>query len=284
MEKKSNIQRRVITRYIAFTAVLVVAIASLTSCVSSKKIIYLQGSDDTFQVPQEILQQYDLRFKPADRVSVTLSCADPELLVPFGQNVVLGSTTVGKGGSMSYNSGNQDAYVGYTVDNEGYIKLPVIGRIKASGLTEESLAAEIQNKIIETGYIKDPSVIVKFINARVSVLGAVNKPGQYQLSSQRTTILDVLAQAGDVSDLGLRDNVKLFREVGGKREMYMLNLTTDSIFNSPAFYLQQNDVVYVQPNKAQQVKSSPFLTFWGAASSITALISSITAIVIAVAK
>lgn len=263
---------------------LVAVLASLSSCVSKEKIIYLQGSDETFKEPQQITQQYDLRIKPADRISISVSCADPELLVPFGQNVVLGSTTVGKGGQVSTYGGTQDAYVGYTVDNEGFIKLPVIGRIKASGYTEESLANEIQNKIIETGYIKEPSVIVKFTNARVSVIGAVNRPGQYQLSSQRNSILDVLAQAGDVSDLGLRDNVKLFRENEGKREMFVLNLTTDSIFNSPAFYLQQNDVVYVQPNKAQQVKSSPFLTFWSAAASITGLLSSLTAIIIAVAK
>lgn len=271
-------------RHILCVLVVALAAASLTSCVSSKRIIYLQGSDETFKVPQEIEQQYDLRIKPADRLSITVSCADPELLVPFGQNVVLGSTTVGKGGNMNNTGGVNDAYVGYTVDNEGYLKIPVVGRIKASGETEESLANEIQNRIIESGYIKNPSVIVKFVNARVSVLGAVNKPGQFQLSSQRNSVLDVLAQAGDVSDMGLRENVKVFREVDGKRHMYVLDLTTDSIFNSPAFYLQQNDMVYVQPNKAQQVKSSPFLTFWSAAASVTGLISSITAIIIAVTK
>lgn len=263
---------------------MAMVIASLTSCVSSKKIIYLQGSDDTFKVPQEIKQQYDLRIKPADRVSITVSCSDPELLVPFGQNVVLGSTTVSKGGEVSTYGGQQDAYVGYTVDNEGNIKLPVIGTIKAAGYTEESLAKDIEDKIRTAGYIKDPSVIVKFTNARVSVLGAVNHPGQFQLTSQRNSILDVLAQAGDVSDLGLRNNVKVFREANGQRSMYQLDLTNDSIFTSPAFYLQQNDMVYVQPNTAQQVKSSPFLTFWSAAASITGLLSSITAIVIAVSK
>ncbi len=261
-----------------------IALVALTSCVSSKKITYLQGSDETFKTAQQISQQYDLRIKPADRISVTLSCSDPELLVPFGQNVVLGSTSVQKGGQISTYGSTQDAYVGYTVDNEGYIKLPVIGRIRAAGFTEETLANEIQNAIVNSGYIKDPQVIVKFTNARVSVLGAVNRPGQFLLSSQRNSILDVIAQAGDVSDMGLKTNVKVFREVGGKRSMYTLDLTQDSVFNSPAFYLQQNDLVVIQPNKAQNVKSSPFLTFWGAASSITALVSSVTAIVIAVSK
>ena len=260
-------------------------LVAMTSCVSSKKITYLQGSDETFKTAQQISQQYDLRIKPADRISVTLSCSDPELLVPFGQNVVLGSTSVAKTGQINTNGGGQqDAYIGYTVDNEGFIKLPVIGRIRAAGYTEESLANEIQGAIIKSGYIKDPQVTVKFTNARVSVLGAVNRPGQFLLSSQRNSILDVIAQAGDVSDMGLKTNVKVFRENGGKRSMYTLDLTQDSVFNSPAFYLQQNDLVVIQPNKAQNVKSSPFLTFWGAAASITGLISSITAIVIAVSK
>ena len=257
---------------------------AMTSCVSSKKITYLQGSDVTFKTAQQISQQYDLRIKPADRISITISCSDPELLVPFGQNVVLGSTSVQKGGQISTYGNQQDAYVGYTVDNRGYIKLPVIGEVRAAGYTESSLAEEIQNSIIKSGYIKVPQVLVKFTNARVSVLGAVNRPGQFQLNSQRTSILDVIAQAGDVSDMGLKTNVKLFRETDGKRSMYTLDLTNDSVFNSPAFYLQQNDLIVIQPNKAQNVKSSPFLTFWGAAASITGLISSITAIVIAVSK
>lgn len=260
------------------------ALVALTSCVSSKKITYLQGSDETFKTAQQISQQYDLRIKPADRISITVSCSDPELLVPFGQNVILGTTSVQKSGQINSYGSQQDAYVGYTVDNQGYLTLPIIGKIRAEGYTETSLANEIRDAIVKSGYIKDPQVIVKFTNARVSVLGAVNHPGQFLLNSQRTSILDVIAQAGDVSDMGLKTNVKLFRENGGQRQMYNLDLTQDSVFNSPAFFLQQNDLIVVQPNKAQNVKSSPFLTFWGAASSITALVSSVTAIVIAVSK
>lgn len=261
----------------------VIVCASLTSCVSTKKIIYFQGSDSLFSDPQKIAQLYDMRIKPADRISVTISSADAELLAPFAQNITLGSSFIGKNG---YSSGNsiQDVYQGYTVDKEGYVTLPIIGKIKAEGFTEEALAKEIQHKIIDSGYIKDPQVTVKFTNARVSVLGAVNRPGQVNLTSQRNSVLDILSVAGDIADYGLKTNVKLFREVNGVRKMYTLDLTNDSIFNSPAFYVQQNDLIYVQPNKAAIVKNSPFFTFWSASASIVSLLMSIATFAIAVSK
>lgn len=258
--------------------------ASLTSCVSTKKIIYFQGSDSLFQDPQKIAQLYDMRIKPADRISVTLSCSDAELLVPFAQNVTLGTAFISKAGAMSGASSTQDLYQGYSVDKEGYITLPVIGKMRAEGFTEESLAKEIQSKIIASGYIKDPQVTVKFTNARVSVLGAVNRPGQINLTSQRNSILDILSMAGDIADYGLKTNVKLFREVNGERKMYTLNMTNDSIFSSPAFYVQQNDLIYVQPNKTAIVKNSPFFTFWSASASIVSLLMSITTFAIAISK
>lgn len=259
--------------------------AGLTSCVSTKKIIYFQGSDSLFKDPQKIAQLYDLRIKPADRISVSLSCSDAELLAPFAQNITLGTAFMNaKTGMMSSGSGNQDVYIGYTVDKQGYITLPVIGKVKAEGFTEQTLAKEIQNKIIASGYIKDPQVTVKFTNARVSVLGAVNRPGQINLNSQRNSILDILSMAGDIADYGLKTNVKLFREVNGERKMYTLDMTKDSVFNSPAFYVQQNDLIYVQPNKAAIVKNSPFFTFWSASASIVSLLMSITTFAIAISK
>lgn len=270
--------------FIYILAVIAVC-GTLSSCVSTKKIIYFQGSDSLFQNPQTIAQLYDMRIKPADRISVTISCSDAELLAPFAQNITLGTSFISaKSGMMSSGNGTQDAYLGYTVDKDGVITLPVIGKIKAEGFTEESLAKEIQSKIVSSGYIKDPQVTVKFVNARVSVLGAVNKPGQINLTSQRNSILDILSMAGDIADYGVKTNVHLFREVNGKREMYTLDLTKDDIFESPAFYVQQNDLIYVEPNKTAMVRNSSFFTFWNASASIVSLLVSIATIVIAVTK
>lgn len=264
---------------------LIAVCGSLTSCVSTKKIIYFQGSDSLFKDPQKIAQLYDMRIKPADRISVTISCSDAELLAPFAQNVILGTSFMnGKTGMMASGNSAQDAYLGYTVDKDGIITLPVIGKIKAEGYTEESLAKVIQDKIISSGFIKDPQVTVKFTNARVSVLGAVNRPGQISLTSQRNSILDILSMAGDIADYGLKTNVRLFREVNGERKMYTIDMTKDDIFKSPAFYVQQNDLIYVEPNKSSMVRNSSFFTFWNASASIVSLLVSIATIVIAISK
>lgn len=270
---------------LVYILALVAVCGTLTSCVSTKKIIYFQGSDSLFKDPQKIAQLYDMRIKPADRVSVTISCSDAELLAPFAQNITLGTSFMNaKTGTMSAGNSTQDAYLGYTIDKDGFITLPVIGKVKAEGFTEESLAKEIQDRIISSGYIKDPQVTVKFTNARVSVLGAVNRPGQINLTSQRNSILDILSMAGDIADYGLKTNVRLFREVNGERQMYTIDMTKDDIFKSPAFYVQQNDVIYVEPNKAAMVKNSSFFTFWNASASIVSLLISIATIVIAVSK
>lgn len=268
-----------------YILVFIAVCGSLTSCISTKKIIYFQGSDSLFKDPQKIAQLYDMRIKPADRISVTLSCSDAELLAPFAQNITMGTSFMNaKSGTMSAGNSTQDAYLGYTVDKDGYITLPVIGKLKAEGFTEQTLAKEIQDKIIASGYIKDPQVTVKFTNARVSVLGAVNRPGQFNLTSQRNSILDILSMAGDISDYGLKTNVRLYREVNGERKMFILDLTKDNIFQSPAFYVQQNDLIYVEPNKSVMVKGSPFFTVWNSVATVVSLLVSVATLVVAIKK
>ena len=263
--------------------VWVVACMGFTSCTSTQRIIYFQKSDSLFQNPQKILQAYDMKIKPADRISVSISCSDPELLAPFAQNVTLGTYISPNG--YSSNSGNNEAYQGYTVDKEGFVKLPVIGKIKAEGLTEEGLARAIERSIVASGYIKKPQVTVKFTNARVTVTGAVNKPGQVNLTSQRNSVVDVLAAAGDIADWGIKTNVKLFREVNGERKMYEFDMTqADKLFNSPAFYVQQNDVIYVEPNKSVVIRNTPFFTFWSASAGIVSVVISLATLAVSLSK
>ena len=261
-----------------------VAMLLMSSCVSTKKIVYFQNSDEVFSQGQQILQQYEMRLKPADQVLVKVTCSEPELLTIFAQDVMMGSA--GQTGSYNVNSGSNamtNAY-GYTVSNDGVITLPAVGRVSVAGCTTDEAAKRIEESIINANLIKDPEVTVRLLNARVAVLGAVKRPMVVNLTSERNTILDVLSQCGDIDDTGLRRKISLYREEDGVRKKYPIDLTSSDIFQNPAFYVQQNDMIYVEPNKSQSVKSSAFYTFLAAGSSIISVISAVVTVVMVLAK
>lgn len=259
---------------------------ALCSCVSNKKIIYFQGADEMFQEEREITQRYEMHIKPADQLLIKVTCEDPTLLDVFSNDVLIG----GGGGSrmtsssMSSASGGMSNAYGYTVTNEGFVRLPGVGTVKVSGLTCEECAKAIEAQIVNVQKIKNPQVTVRLLNARVTVLGAAKAPKVVNLTSERNSVLDVLSQCADVADASLRQNVTLIREENGMRKKYDLDLTQADIFDSPAFYVQQNDMIYIQPNKAQNVRSSAFTTFLSAGASIISVISSIVALGIALTK
>lgn len=269
--------------FYVMVAMLAVVLAT-SSCVSSKKIVYFQGADTLFAQAQDIIQQYEMRLKPADQVLIKISCTDPELLEVFAQDVTVGSFSTG-GSSMNMNtSGSMTNAYGYTVTNEGTLMLPAIGEVRVDGLTTDEAAAVIEQKIKDAKLVPDPEVTVRLLNARVAVVGAVKSPKVVSLTSERSTIIDILAQCSDVADASLRQHVKLFREENGERKMYELDLTKSTIFNSPAFYVQQNDMIYVEPNKSQSIRSSAFYTFLGAGSSILALVTTAISLVFLLKK
>ncbi|MBR4644569.1 MAG: polysaccharide biosynthesis/export family protein [Bacteroidaceae bacterium] len=270
-------------KYFSFLPVLALA-AMMCSCVSTKKIVYFQGSDSLFMQAQEVLQQYEMKLKPADQILVKVTCSEPDLLSVFAQDVVMGTSGGGRGNSSSYLSsgasgGMSNAY-GYTITNDGYVVLPSIGKVHVAGLTTLDAATVIEEKIKEVSKIKDPGVTVNLLNARVAVLGAVKTPKVVSLTSERNTVLDVLSQCGDIADTGLRQKIKLYREVDGKRMMYKMDLTKSDVFDSPAYYVQQNDLIYVEPNKSQSIKSSAFYTFWTAGATILGTLATITSMII----
>lgn len=262
----------------AFVAVLAL---SLGSCVSTKKIVYFQGSDSLFSEVQRIAQQYEMKVKPADNILVKVTCDDPELLAVFAQDVTMGMAGTSTNISQAGGSGVNNVY-GYTVNNDGNVVLPVIGSVAVAGHTTEECAKLIEEKIREKQLIKNPDVTVRLLNARVAVVGAVRKPGMVNLTSERNSIIDVLAAVGDVDDDGLKQNIKLFREENGERKMYTVDLTRADIFTNPAFYVQQNDMVYVEPNKSKSIKSSPFYTYLSAGGSVLGVISAIVSIIVLV--
>lgn len=263
--------------------VALVAMLCMTGCVSTKKIVYFQGSDSIFAQEQFIKQQYEMRIKPADQILVKVTCSEPELLVIFAQDVVMGTHANTNLSNLNNNGGVSNVY-GYTVTNDGHVILPAVGRVRVEGCTCEEASVRIQNKIVESNLIRDPEVTVSLLNARVAVLGAVKTPQMVNLTSERNTILDVLSRCGDIDDTGLRQKISLYREENGKRMKYDIDLTKSDVFENPAYYVQQNDMIYVEPNMSKSIKSSAFYTFLSAAGSILGVVSTVLSIVVIATK
>ena len=263
------------------TVILMIVSLITTSCVSQKKLVYFQGADELYAQAQKISQQYEMRLKPADQILVKITCPDKELLEVFAQDVTMG--TAGNY-SSTYANGTVSNSYGFTVTNEGYVILPAVGKVYVDNMTTEEAARAIENMVKEKNLILEPEVTVRLMNARVTVIGAAKQCHVVNLTSERNTIVDVLAQSGDLSEMSKRQNIKLFREVNGERTMYNIDLTKVDVFESPAFYVQQNDMIYIEPNKSLGVKSSSFYTFLGAGATILGLISSITALAISIKK
>ncbi|MCR4591690.1 MAG: polysaccharide biosynthesis/export family protein [Bacteroidaceae bacterium] len=268
-------------KFYSILSILALA-AMMCSCVSTKKIVYFQGSDSLFTQAQEVMQQYEMKLKPADQILVKVTCSEPELLSIFADDVVMGTSGGGRTGSSylsSSTSGGMSNAYGYTISNDGCVVLPSVGRVHVAGLTTFDAAKVIEEKIKDVSKIKDPGVTVNLLNARVAVLGAVKGPRVVSLTSERNTVLDILSQCGDIADTGLRQKVRLYREVDGKRMMYEMDLTKTDVFNSPAYYVQQNDLIYVEPNKSQSIKSSAFYTFWTAGATIISTLATVTSMI-----
>ena len=241
-------------------------LVGLVSCVPSKKMIYLQGAEEMSETPQTIAQNYELKIVPDDQLLITVSSKDEELLELFANSQVLGS---------SGSSSNIQEAIGLRVDKQGKIEVPILGEMQAAGLTRGELAKAIEAKLIEGEYLNDPTVTVQLKDFKVTVMGEVNSPGVQAISGDRVTILEALTMAGDLTPSGKRDNILVVREEGDQRVSYVVDLTSsEKVLTSPCYYLKQNDVVYVQPNKSIGVKGSATLSFVSASSSILSVIAS----------
>lgn len=219
----------------------------LCSCATTQKIVYLQDQVIGQEQPVE-LGKY-ITIKPQDQLSIVVSSKDPQLATIF--NLPRVQSTVG-----ASNIDNQNGEIlGYSVDSKGNIDFPVIGEINIEGLTREEIAVLIKSKLTGSSLIKDPVVTVNFLNLQFSVLGEVTKPGKYNIDKDRITIIEALSAAGDLTIFGKRDKVFLTR-TGDKRITYELDLRSANIYSSPAFYVQQNDVIYVEPNGVRANQST----------------------------
>lgn len=246
----------------------IVILVVLSGCASQKRISYLQDIQEEYH--SEITQKNDNTIFPNDRISIMVNSRDFEL----AQMLNLPMVSYPTNNAGSYTTG-QNRISGYLVDNKGCIDFPQLGTIKIQGLTLTELSATIKQQIISKGLINDPVVTVQFMNFKISVMGEVNKPGYFDILDGRVTILDALSLAGDLTIYGKRENVRVIREVNGVRSVVSLDLRSKGIFNSPYYYLQQNDIVYVEPNKAKaaQREINQNRTIGTFASIISVLIS-----------
>lgn len=250
------------------------------SCVSQKKMIYLQGADYLQDNPQQIKENFELKIQSDDQLAISISSKDRELIEPFNNNTLIGS---GSGMNSQYNSQAGVSY--FQVDKDGNIEFPIFGTLKASGLTRTELAKVLENRLISQNYIKDPLVSIKIMSFKVTVLGEVKAPGVQNVTGERLTLLEALGMAGDLLPSARRENIMVIREEDGKRKSYMVDLTSSyDVLNSPCYYLQQNDVVYVEPNSAIRVKGSGTMSTVTSTVGMISMLASLVSIIIALSR
>lgn len=252
--------------------VILLAVIFLASCQSYKKVPYLQDAEVINQA-QQLEKLYDAKIMPKDLLTIVVSCTNPELAVPF--NLTVASPISVSAGNSSLT--NQPSLQQYLVDNEGRINFPVLGTLKVGGLTKSQAEQLIVNNL--KPYIKEnPIVTVRMSNYKISVLGEVARPGTFTITNEKVNLLEALAMAGDMTVWGLRDNVKLIREdANGKQEIHTLDLNKAETILSPYYWLQQNDVIYVTPNKAKARNSDigNSTSLWFSATSILVSLASL---------
>lgn len=228
--------------------ILASAMLLLASCAAPKNIAYFQNK--IVDHPEKIDKHAGIVIQPKDMLSIVVSSRNPELVVMFNLPVVSYQA-----GSEIVSSGYQKL-IGYVVDNEGYIDFPVLGPLKVAGLTRWELSEMIKKRLLENGLLTDAVVTVEFMNFKVSVIGEVNSPGTYTVEGDKVTILQAISLARDLTIFGQRENVSVIRERNGERTIYEVNLCDVDLFKSPAYYLQQNDIVYVQPSEIKARQST----------------------------
>ena len=261
--------------------ILVFALLSsaLFSCATPEKIAYFQDTADQEKTIK--VSQATVRLQPGDMISIIVNTKNPEvssqLNLPYIANR-LGQTS------------SDGTYVnpqvsGYTLDNDGNVDFPLVGKINLKGLTRSEASAKVKDLLVEKHLVNldfNPVVTVEFMNLGISILGEVNRPGRFALPKDNLTILDALALAGDLTIYGNRENVRVVRTEGDVQQTYIVDLcSAESVLNSPVYFLKQNDVIYVEPNEVKMRQSTVngnnvrSTAFWISLASLLATIISI---------
>lgn len=242
------------------------------SCSSPKNIAYIKNSDWIDLSKSAYL--YDAHIMPKDVLTITVNTVNPEAAAPF--NLIVRSTLTNTSSAIGTSGGSLQTYL---VANDGTIEFPVLGQLKVGGLTKSQCEKMIHDQILPYLNAKEnPVVTVRMANYKISVLGEVNRPGMFTVGNEKINIFEALAQAGDLTIYGVRDNVKLIREdANGRKEIFTIVLNDANLINSPYYYLQQNDIIYVEPNKVKAQNSTVGQTtsLWLSATGILVSLTSL---------
>ena len=230
-----------------YLVISIISIIFITSCASRKNLVYFQ--DEPLEAGLLISEPEQLVYKPDDILTINVSALDPDTVRPFNLPLVANNTNVG------LNAQAQLQVQSYLVDYDGNIQFPVLGALKVEGLTRTELTSLLTEKI--STYVNDPIVNVRLANFTITIIGEVSSPGTFTIQDERITLLEALGMANDLTIFGARKNVLIIREVDGKKKFANVDLTSIKTVNSPVYYLQQNDVIYVEPNKAR-IRSSSY--------------------------
>jgi polysaccharide export outer membrane protein len=206
--------------------------------------VYFSNLENKAEYIEKVMNRPESRVQPDDLLNITVTSLNPEAIALFNGG---SSTTEGTTGSAP-------SAEGFLVDKEGMIDYPVLGRVKVGDLTKAEAKAKLESELKR--YLKEPIVRIRYLNYKITVVGEVNSPSTFTVPSEKINIIEALGMAGDMTVYGKRENVLIIREEGGLRKVVRLNLNSKDVLNSPYFYLQQNDMVYVEPDKAKAAGTS----------------------------
>ena len=260
-----------------FFIVFAVLCMTLGSCGSSKQIAYFQNADSLSYAASKGF--FDAKIMPKDLLTITVSTTDPKAATPFNLSV---TNTLNATGYLSTGAGSLQTYL---VDNDGFINFPVVGQLKVGGMTKRQCENYIRDKILPyMSKTENPIVTVKMASFKVTVAGEVKAPGVFNVDQEKISVIEALARAGDLTIYGKRGNVLLIREdATGEKSVHRLNLNDANLINSPYYYLQQNDYLYVEPNSVQAKNSAigSSTTIW---ISVVSILTSVASLVVNVLK
>jgi polysaccharide export outer membrane protein len=246
----------------------------LGSCASKKDMIYYQDIDAV--AGKEKLNSYEIKLQPDDLLSIIVSAEDPEIAAPF--NMI--SVSVQNGQRLDMPTGQPTMQL-YLVDANGNIDFPVLGKLKVSGLTRTEVLNMLKEKI--ANYIKNPIIILRIANFKISVQGEVTAPGTFAVGSERITLIEALTMAKDLTVYGKRKNILIIREIDGVKSFNRVDITKAEFMNSPFYYLAQNDVVYVEPNQ-NKINGAAVNPSTGLIFSVLSILITLTTLIITTSK
>ena len=274
---------KIMNRRVCSYVFLLVSVVIMSSCVSKERLVLFQDSNDYLDA-KRIASTYDIRIQADDQLAIAISSEFKELVDVFNNKTIIGSGSGGGAGAAAAGGAGGSGSSGFHVDKDGTIDFPVFGKIRVEGLSRQQVAQVIQDRLREK-YIKDAVVSVELLSFHVVVMGGVGGEQILTINKDRFTILEALTMAGGFKHGAFRDNVLVIREENGEIWTYRVDVTRIAdLINSPVYYLQQNDIIYVEPGGAQSVEESPVQKYIASISSILGFVTSITALIISFAK